>query len=316
MSQSEGSESDSEETDRKRVFLKSNAAVEAEMPQAGTVIARSSSTAASAQPVEGRAPALRRSRSTSAQPKSGTTAAASARRNHSEGLEVKRETAVQQENTIEVAEGARCGCIPLVQKDKGTTKDDFINKEVPTARVRLASRSRGPNRDWKYRGPPPSAASAHRGRGKLRCPHRIHEAHEVHPADEVDFVKSQARKDDRNDTLNLREVRNKMIKEVLQEEKSVQFVSGGNSLWPKVHAGDCCLFEPTSSESDLKVDDIVFCQVQPNLRYFAHPITNIEKDHEGQFRYTISNLQGIVNGFAFKEHIYGRLFEVLSMEKS
>ena len=90
----------------------------------------------------------------------------------------------------------------------------------------------------------------------------------------------------------------------------MQYKSAGNSLFPLVHANDSCLFEPVANPEELKQGDVVFCEVQPGDRFFAHLIHKIE--WEAWFRvFTIGDIDGNVNGHCFDEKIYGRLVEVV-----
>ena len=107
-----------------------------------------------------------------------------------------------------------------------------------------------------------------------------------------------------------------MMKVQLQEGLTVQYTASDRSLWPKVQPGNLCLLEPCTSESDLYVNDIVFCEVQPGKR-FVDKIQRVEywgytaesaHDPFGP-RYHIGNEAG----WCFKENIYGRLFDVLEV---
>ena len=60
----------------------------------------------------------------------------------------------------------------------------------------------------------------------------------------------------------------------------------------------------------IKLDDIVFCQVQPKNRFFAHKVLKIEL-HGGKRYFTIGNQKGFRNGWCEDHHIYGRLIEVV-----
>ena len=79
-----------------------------------------------------------------------------------------------------------------------------------------------------------------------------------------------------------------------------------------MHSNDQCTYEPVTAEGDVNVDDIVFCQVQPGDRFFAH---NVKAKGvwpaTGRTYFTIANLEGRENGWCYIEHIYGRLIEVL-----
>ena len=73
--------------------------------------------------------------------------------------------------------------------------------------------------------------------------------------------------------LRLRDDRNVRIKEQLQDGKPVIYRSSGWSLYPRVHSNDLCTYEPVKSADDVQLDDIVFCQVQPGNRFYAHVVS-------------------------------------------
>ena len=95
----------------------------------------------------------------------------------------------------------------------------------------------------------------------------------------------------------------------------VQYTAIGNSLWPRVQSGDCCSYEPVISESDLTVEDTVFCELQPASRFYAHKILRIETEPaesaqaEPKRRYIIGDESGHANGWCHINHIYGILIE-------
>ena len=54
-----------------------------------------------------------------------------------------------------------------------------------------------------------------------------------------------------------------------------------------------------------------FCQVQRSQQYYAHIVLSIEHDyHAKEQKYWIGNIEQRVNGWCFREHIYGILVEV------
>ena len=113
----------------------------------------------------------------------------------------------------------------------------------------------------------------------------------------------------------MREVRNKMIKEQLQAGTSVQYRSSGWSLWPRVHSNDLTTYDPVTSADQVREGDIVFCQVQPGDRFYAHvvkrKILQSYGPHHGEWEFTIANARGWENGTCHIKHIYGRLVECL-----
>ena len=122
-----------------------------------------------------------------------------------------------------------------------------------------------------------------------------------------------------------RDLRNRMIRERLAEGRPVRYVSTGNSMSPLVQGNDACTFLPTQAvtaehgmhavqkkASEISVGDIVFCQVQPGERYFAHIVLEVVQPNyytEAKY-YQIGNITGHRNGWCFREQIYGILVDV------
>ena len=118
-----------------------------------------------------------------------------------------------------------------------------------------------------------------------------------------------------------------LLKEKLQAGKSGQFRSSGWSLWPRVHSGDCCIYEPIVDIDKIKPGDIVFCEVQPGNRFYAHLVLTIDWENKSpaasasaagarsippRRRFWIGNQSGRSNGYCYDPHIYGRLVEVIA----
>ena len=110
--------------------------------------------------------------------------------------------------------------------------------------------------------------------------------------------------------LARREVRNQLATKQLQSRRSVGFRQSGWSCYPDIWDDDLCCYEPIDDWRNLRLGDIVFCAVQPGRRYYAHPIKEIGW-WKGQPCFTIANLAGRVNGWCYKEDIYGILVEVV-----
>ena len=95
-------------------------------------------------------------------------------------------------------------------------------------------------------------------------------------------------------------------------------------MWPLVQSHDACTFHPIQAvtakdgihsvqkeASEICVGDIVFCQVQRSQQYFAHIVLDVELDyHAKEPMYWIGNIEHRINGWCFREHIYGILVEV------
>ena len=146
-------------------------------------------------------------------------------------------------------------------------------------------------------------------------PYELEDAHEVRPEPDVDWTLSA----DWMTELRLREVRNNQIKQQLQAGLNVCYRSSGSSLWPRVCCNDRCTYEPVRDASvQVEVGDIVFCQVQPSDRFYAHvvakkaliPVWCPVDIRTQQHYFTITNIKGHVNGWCYAEHIYGKLIDV------
>ena len=132
---------------------------------------------------------------------------------------------------------------------------------------------------------------------------------EVRPSLDVDWTLCP---EDWAKELRHRLVRNTMIKEALLDGKAIKYRSSGWSLYPKVHSNDECTYAPfLQDEQDIEEGDIVFCEVQPGDRFYAHFVKAKWWDdvYQGWY-FTISNLSGRENGWCGVQHIYGRLVHV------
>ena len=136
-----------------------------------------------------------------------------------------------------------------------------------------------------------------------RPPFVLSWSHEITPELDVDWTLCP---EDSGKELRLREERNVLIKEQLQLGKPVIYRSSGWSLYPRLWSNDQCSYYPVTSANEVREDDIVFCQVQPSNRFFAHLVSR-KWFQDGEWYFTISNLKGRENGWCRIEHIYGRL---------
>ena len=146
-------------------------------------------------------------------------------------------------------------------------------------------------------------------RPERSVPFLLEGRHEVTPELDIDWTLCP---ENWNTELQRREVRNSMIKDQLLAGRDVCYRSSGNSLFPRVWSNDCCTYTPVVSATEVRVDDIVFCQVQPGDRFYAHLVKHKYWQYsQSKWIFTISNLQGRENGWCGIEHIYGRLTNVV-----
>jgi hypothetical protein len=122
--------------------------------------------------------------------------------------------------------------------------------------------------------------------------------------------------------VNLRERRSLLIRDSLTAGSSVFYKSSGNSMWPLVQSGDACTFHPIQAvtgnagkysiqkeETEIDVGDIVFCRVQPKNDFYAHVVLEVSQ-LPMITKYFIGNIQGRINGYCYREHIFGTLVKV------
>ena len=143
-------------------------------------------------------------------------------------------------------------------------------------------------------------------------PFVLESKHDVRPELDVDWTLCP---EDRDKELKRRAQRNELIKAQLQAGKPVLYRSSGWSLYPRVHSNDQTTYDPVTSADQVQVDDIVFCQVQPGDRFYAHLVKRKQWECNGfdssECIFTISNANGEENGWCRIEHIYGRLVQCL-----
>eukprot|EP00746_Dinoflagellata_sp_MGD_P121297 gnl/MRDRNA2_/MRDRNA2_56512_c0_seq1.p1 gnl/MRDRNA2_/MRDRNA2_56512_c0~~gnl/MRDRNA2_/MRDRNA2_56512_c0_seq1.p1 ORF type:complete len:309 (-),score=72.52 gnl/MRDRNA2_/MRDRNA2_56512_c0_seq1:63-989(-) len=100
----------------------------------------------------------------------------------------------------------------------------------------------------------------------------------------------------------------------LQAGETVSFRGGGNSLAPLIKSGECCTYAPVFKHEDVKVRDVVFCQVKG--RFWGHMVkkkTLVNRGRDGEpdtYNYTISNIHGHENGDTTLDKIYGKVIAV------
>ena len=105
-------------------------------------------------------------------------------------------------------------------------------------------------------------------------------------------------------TETLRRKRNEYVKDRMLKGDTVAFRVdcecgdvGGD------YPGEICTFEPIRDHGEIKVEDVVFCEVQH--RFYAHFVKAIG-DWNGRRYFKICNLQGCEHGWCFDEQVYGK----------
>ena len=86
-----------------------------------------------------------------------------------------------------------------------------------------------------------------------------------------------------------------------------KYKEAGNSMLPILKSNQPVTLEPVTDESDLKINDIVFCKVKGN--YYTHLISGI-RNKNGHTEYQIRNNQKYVNGWLKKKNIFGRVVKI------
>ena len=150
--------------------------------------------------------------------------------------------------------------------------------------------------------------------------------HEAVPAFSEDWTRVPGSHNDpdlKAAEVMLRDRRNKLLREILAEGRPVFYQSTGN-MWPLVQSNDSCFYRPIQDvtaedgfhafhkdASRIEVGDIVFCLVQDTQEYFAHIVLRIQDNRRlQQLVYRIGNIEGRINGYCFRKHIFGILARV------
>lgn len=94
------------------------------------------------------------------------------------------------------------------------------------------------------------------------------------------------------------------IASLLQQGQTVErYKEAGNSMLPLIKSRQAVTIEPVTNQTELKVDDIVFCKVKGN--YYTHKISSIRGE-----QYQISNNHGFVNGWVIRDKIFGKVTKI------
>ena len=143
--------------------------------------------------------------------------------------------------------------------------------------------------------------------------------HEGDDVDQTKFNRDGTRNTNYDIELKRRHERDLAIEHTLKRGRSAEYRSSGNSLLGAgVESGNMCRYIPIEAvrfpkdesgfESSLKERDIVFCQVQPSNKFFAHMIHRIQWWIPDQrYYYVISgSARGAhANGWCYIDTIYG-----------
>ena len=145
--------------------------------------------------------------------------------------------------------------------------------------------------------------------------------HEVPiPYDEEDWTESFLQGGCEKEEKKLRYQRYLIWKEQLQAGQPIKYRLSGSPLYPRA----CCMLEPVGDPDNLKVSDIVFCEVQPGGLFFADMMiydiqleTDLRPTAESApcRKFTIGNMSGLIIGHCWDVHIYGRLVEVPGVQE-
>ena len=106
-------------------------------------------------------------------------------------------------------------------------------------------------------------------------------------------------------------MRNENVKIYLMEGNAIRYRSSGNSMYPRIKGNDMCFYAPVENlDTNVDVDDVVFCQVQPSNHFYAHLVwKKVYDGKEKRWYYGIGSMQGRWNGWTTIKHIYGRFYK-------
>ena len=80
-------------------------------------------------------------------------------------------------------------------------------------------------------------------------------------------------------------------------------------MYPPMSSNDITTYVPVSSVESVQIDDIVFCEVQPGSRFYAHLAKDKSWANE-EWYFTISGINGNQSGWCRIWHICGLLVDV------
>ncbi len=95
----------------------------------------------------------------------------------------------------------------------------------------------------------------------------------------------------------------------LRAGNRIVFRPTGDSMRPLIHSGDRVTLEPVGEHTPLATGDIVLCAV--GAQQLLHRIGEVRFDVL-QAAWRIENASGHVNGWVFRDAIYGRVVRVES----
>lgn len=98
-------------------------------------------------------------------------------------------------------------------------------------------------------------------------------------------------------------------RDTLATGQTVTVRPSGNSMTPRLKHRQEITIEPITPETEIDVGDIVFCKVHG--QFFIHLVT-ARNQVDGTERYRISNNHGHVNGWAWRDQVYGRVRETVA----
>ncbi|MHC5217079.1 hypothetical protein ACYSNR_10450 [Enterococcus sp. LJL128] len=86
-----------------------------------------------------------------------------------------------------------------------------------------------------------------------------------------------------------------------------KYKEAGNSMLPIIKSNQPVSLEPVTMNTELAVNDIVFCKVKGN--YYTHLITAV-RNRNNQLKFQISNNHNYVNGWIKKQNIFGKVVKI------
>ena len=103
--------------------------------------------------------------------------------------------------------------------------------------------------------------------------------------------------------LRRRDERNQLIKEKLLSGSTACYRSSGWSLYPRVSCGGMTTYRPVTRADEVNVGDIVFCELPPWSRFYAHLVSYKWWDTwADKWKFYITDINGHENGRCHIEH--------------
>lgn len=95
----------------------------------------------------------------------------------------------------------------------------------------------------------------------------------------------------------------------LRDGETCKVIGIGNSMTPILKSRQSVICVPVTEETELKKRDIVMCKV--NGHFYLHLIWSVKRGKNNCEQYLIGNNHNHANGIIGRQHIFGKVVQIL-----